>query len=105
MFILQILSASLLGQHKEYRVAAIRATVSPGFSMAHPPCVNPEGVTRDWSLRPVKPSWFLVVFGCLFAVYHRLVKTLALLQGSLASVVSVNFCFVIITLFIVKNML
>ena len=42
-------------------------------------------------------------FGCFFAVYHRLVKTLALLQGSLASAVSVNFCFVNITMFIVKE--
>ena len=61
MFILQIRSASLLGQHMEYRVAAIRATVSPGFSMAHPPCVNPYGVMRDWSLRPVKPSMLSVI--------------------------------------------
>ena len=71
-------------------VAVIRATVSPGFSMAHPPCVNPYGVTRDWSLRPVKPSWLLVIFGCLFAVKHRWVKTLALLQSSPASAVVVN---------------
>ena len=47
-----------------------------------------------------------MVFGCfwsLFAVYHRLVKTLDLLQGSPASAVSVNFCFVNITVFIVKE--
>ena len=61
MFILQIRSASLLGQHMEYRVAAIRAMVSPGFSMAHPPCVNPYGVKRDWSLRPVKTSILSVI--------------------------------------------
>ena len=42
-------------------------------------------------------------FGCLFAVFHRLVKTLALLQGSPASAVSVKFCFVNITVFILKE--
>ena len=44
-----------------------------------------------------------MAFGCLFVVYHRLVKTLALLQGSPASAVSVNICFVNITVFIVKE--
>ena len=61
MFILQIRFSSLLGQHMEYRVVAIRDMVSPGFSMAHPPCVNPYGVKRDWSLRPVKPSMLSVI--------------------------------------------
>ena len=77
----------------EFRVAAIRATVSPGFSMAHPPCVNPYGVKRDWSLRPINPSMFsinLVVCSLLICW----VKTLALLQSSPASAMIVNFFFV-----------
>ena len=60
MFILQIRSASFLSQRMEYRVAVIRATVSLGFSMAHPRCVNPYGLKRDWSLRPVNPSMFSI---------------------------------------------
>ena len=42
-------------------------------------------------------------FGCLFVVFHRLVKTLALLQGSPASAVSVYFVLYIYTVFIVKE--
>ena len=95
MLVLQIRPASLLCLHKEYRVATIRDTVSPGSSMAHPPCVNPEGVMRDWSLRPDKPSWLSVVL-IVCSLLTLLVKTLALLQGSPASAVSVNFCFIIL---------
>ena len=39
-------------QTKGKRVTATRATVSPGLFTACPLCVNPEGVTMGWLLRP-----------------------------------------------------
>ena len=59
-------------------VAAIRATVSPGSSMAHPPCVNPYGLRGNGRCGLFRPSMLSVIL-VVCSLLSCWVKTLALL--------------------------
>ena len=75
------------------KVAVIRATVSPGSSMAHLPCVNPYGLRGNGRCGLFRPSMLSVIL-VVCSLLSCWVKTLALLLSSLASAMIVNFVFV-----------
>ena len=97
--VLQVRLTSLLCLRSKFEVAAIRGHGKPwffhGYSTLCKPLWGNEGL--------VVAAYYTLMdfgcFGCLFAVFHSLVKTLALLQGSPASSVSVYFVLVNITVF------